>query len=399
MSKLNFLVCLNTYSDASASNNPSLSNFKWAREITGIPASNPISEAFSLAPGEAKTIFSGVRTLGVDNTTNFSLSLKPLSSSTYRLLATSGAAPLFRTARSIGINATTQVTAIVNGPIVTYSSPASASAVAASFTGTPTGFTTPVTITANNVGLIGNSILLTGDGVMDLVGVASAWNTANPGNDIGSITGDTSQILANGATIQLSGGLNAVVGLNMAAVVVGDIVRIGDQFNILNQGKFKVLAKTANSFTVENFTGVNEGPITLGSTFANQIRIYSAAGVQEGDNIVIKSGFSSVTYGSYKVTDVTDNYVEFYSTAVLPVESGIVSADLAIYSQAKNLIYLESDQKATVTINGVQMASMEPFIINNSRQPGVFMLKATVWSFSVQNNSLDSASCFVATVE
>jgi hypothetical protein len=314
MSKLNFLVYLQTYSDASPSNNPSLSNFKWSREITGVPASNPISEAFNLAPGESKTIFSGVRTILVDGTTNFSLQLKPLSSSTYRLLATSGQIPGFRTARSTGTDATTEVTTVTNGPIITFSSTG----------GTP---------------------------------------------------------------------------FNFASVIVGDTVKIGDQFNTLNQGEYKVLAKTATSFTVENFTGVNEGPITLGSGFADQIRIFSAAGVQEGDTIVIKSGFSSVTFGSYKITDVTDNYVEFYSTSVLPQETGIVSADLAIYSQAKNLVYLESNQKSTVTLNGVQMASMEPFIINNSKQPGVFMLKATVYSFTVTNNSLDTASCFVATVE
>lgn len=314
MSKLNFLVYLQTYSDVSASNNPSLSNFKWAREITGIPASNPISEAFSLAPGESKTIFSGVRSLLVDGTTEFSLQLKPLSSSTYRLLATAGQAPGFRTARTTSADATTEVTAAVNGPIVTFSS-----------------------------------------------------------------TGGTA--------------------FDFSSVQVGDFVRIGDQFNTLNQGKFKILAKTATSFTIENYTGVNEGPIVLGATFADQIRIYSASGVQEGDTIVIKSGFSSVTFGSYKVTDVTDNYVEFYSTAVLPQETDIISADLAIYSQAKNLVYLESNQKATVEINGTQMAAMEPFIINNSKQPGVFMLKASVYSFTVTNNSLDTASCFVATVE
>lgn len=314
MSKLNFLVHLNTYSDTSASNNPSLSNFKWTREITGIPASNPISEAFSLAPGESKTIFSGVRTILVDGTTQFSLQLKPLSSSTYRLLATSGQIPGFRTARSTGADATTEVTAVVNGPIVTFSS-----------------------------------------------------------------TGGTA--------------------FNFASVVVGDIVKIGDQFNTLNQGEYKILAKTATSFTVENYTGVNEGPVTLGATFADQIRIFSATGVQEGDIVVIKSGFSSVTFGSYKVTDVTDNYIEFYSTSVLPQETGIISADLAIYSQAKNLVYLESSQKSTVEINGTQMAAMEPFIINNSKQPGVFMIKATVYSFTVTNNSLDTASCFVATVE
>jgi hypothetical protein len=314
MSKLNFLVYLNAYSDQSASNAPSLSNFKWTRDMTGLTASNPISEAFSLAPGETKEIFSGSRTLTVDGTTNFSLSLKPLSSSTYKLLATSGTAPGFKTARSTGADATTQVTSVVNGPIITFSS-----------------------------------------------------------------TGGTA--------------------FNLAAVQIGDLVRIGNLFNILNQGEYKILAKTATSFTVENQVAIGEGPITLGAGFADQVRMYSSVGVQIGDIVLIKSGFSSVTFGSYKITDLTDNYIEFYSTAVLPAETGIVSADLAVYSAAKNLVYLESDQKATVTLNGVQMASMEPFIINNSRQPGIFMLKATIFSFAVTNNSLDAASCFVATVE
>lgn len=313
MSKLNFLVHLNTYSDTSPSNNPSLSNFKWTREINGIPASNPVSDAFSLAPGEAKTIFSGVRTLTQSIDTVYGIQLKPLSSSTYRIQYTSGTVPGFRTARSIGSDATTQVTTVTNGPIIVFSS-----------------------------------------------------------------TGGTA--------------------FNFGSVVIGDIVEIGSQFNTLNQGQYKVLAKTATSFTVENFTGVNEGPITLGSGFADQIRIFSAAGVQEGDTLVISEGFSSVTFGSYKITNVTDSYIEFYSTSVLPQETGISSA-LNIYSQAKNLVYLEANQKCTVEINGTQMAAMEPFIINNSKQPGVFMLKATVYSFTVTNNSLDTASCFVATVE
>lgn len=313
MSKLNFLVYMNAYSDVSASNNPSLSNFKWTREITGIPASNPISEAFSLASGESKEIFSGTRTLSEDGTTAYGIALKPLSSNTYRITNTAGTAPQFRVLRTNSADATTQVTVVVNGPIATFSS-----------------------------------------------------------------TGGTA--------------------FNLTTVQVGDLVRIGDLFNILNQGVYKIIAKTATSFTIENFIAVNEGPITLAAGFADQVRIYSSSGVQVDDTLVIANGFSAASFGSYKITDVSDNYVEFYSTSVLPTESAVL-ADLSIYSSAKNLVYLESDQKATVTINGVQMASMEPFIINDSRQPGVFMLKATVWSFSVTNDSLDIASCFVATVE
>jgi hypothetical protein len=187
--------------------------------------------------------------------------------------------------------------------------------------------------------------------------------------------------------------------MDTTALVIGDSVRIGTLFNVLNQGEWKVIAKAANSFTVENEVGVNEGPITLTSDFANQIQAYSSTGVQKGDTIVIQSGFSPVTWGSYDVTDVTANYVEFYSTDVLPTESNITSTDLAIYSSAKNLVYLESDQNTALQINGNQVATVQPFVINNATQPGVFMLKSTIWNLTITNSSLNTANVFVASVE
>lgn len=314
MSKLNFLVYLNVYSDPSSSNAPSLSNFKWARDITSIPASNPISEATPLAPGEAKMLFSGIRTLAQDGTTQYSISLKPLSSNTYVLTAIAGTLPNFRTPRSIGIDATTQITVTRNGPLAIFTS---------------------------------------------------------------------------------TGG----VALNTTAVVIGDMVRIGSLFNPLSQGEYKILAKTSNSFTVENSSASTEGPITLAAGFASQIQIYSAAGVQVGDTIVISGGFSAVTQGSYKVTGVGANFLEFYSTDALPIESAVMTQAIALYSSAKSLVYIECDQKAIVTINGNQVMNMEPFIINDSTRPGVFMVRSTVYSLAIQNNSLDSANVFLATVE
>lgn len=396
MPKLSLLIHLNAYSDPGASNAPSLSNFKWTRDMTGIPASNPISEAFSLAPGETKTIFSGSRTLSQDIDTVYSISLKPLSSNTYRILNTAGTPPLFKTARAIATAATTKITAVTNGPIVTFTAAAPISAVAAQFVGQIGGMTTPVTIVALTAGSAGN-VTLPIDGSSTINQLIVGWNTAHPSNQLQLQLGDDSQI-PTGGQFDLTGGVDAQASMDMSAVQIGDLARIGDMFNVLNQGEYKIISKTSNSFTVENYTAVNEGPITLGSEYADQIRIYSSAGVQIGDTLVINQGFSPVTFGSYKITDVTDNYVEFYGTDVLPQETGISSA-LAIYSQAKNLIYLEADQKCEVTVNGTVVANMEPFIVNNSRQPGVFMLKSTVWSFSVANSTTDTAQCFVATVE
>lgn len=314
MSKLSMLIHLIAYNDSSSSNAPSLNNFKWTRNLNGIPSGNAISQEFSLAPGESKTLFDGSRTLSHDGTTHYSLTLKPLSTNTYVLTAISGTLPNFRTPRTTGADATTQVTVTINGPLATFVS-----------------------------------------------------------------TGGTA--------------------FNFAGVQVGDYARIGTDFNVLNQGEYKILAKTSTSFTVENEIAVAEGPITMGADFATQIQIYSALGVQKGDTIKITGGFSAVSRNSYQVTDVAANYLEFYSTDALPVESDVQTNAFAIYMNSRQLIYLESNKKVSVTINGTLVAEMEPFVINNSVFPGVFMLKSTVYSLSVTNTDTDTASMFLAAAD
>lgn len=187
--------------------------------------------------------------------------------------------------------------------------------------------------------------------------------------------------------------------LNLASVVVGDLVRIGSVFNYLSQGEYKILSKTSTSFTVENQLGVSEGPITLGAGFASQIQIYSSAGVQVNDTIVINGGFSSVSQGSYNITSVGANFLEFYSTAILPQESNIQTNAISIYSSAKSFVYIESDKNVSVLINGSLAVKIEPFVIGSTIQPGVFMLKSTVYSLEVQSASIDTANLFLATVE
>lgn len=314
MSKLNFLVFLNSYEDSVSNNSPSMANFKWNRAISSLPSSNPLSQSFSLAPGESRSLFSGTRTLLQDGTTVYSLSLKPLTTNTYVLQAVSGTLPDFRTPRAIASDATTQVTVTVNGEVATFTS-------------------------------------------------------------------------------------TAGTNFNFGTTQVGDFVRFGNLFNTLNQGEFKVIAKTATSISVENDVGYAEGPITLGSGFASQVQVYSALGVQINDTLIISGGFSLVTQGSYVISGVSAESVEFFSTEALPQESNIMTQAVTIYSQAKQLVYMEADNKCAITMNGSNVANIEPFIISNSVVPGVFMLKSTIYSLSIVNNSTDVANVFLASVE
>jgi hypothetical protein len=185
-------------------------------------------------------------------------------------------------------------------------------------------------------------------------------------------------------------------------VVVGDDVRIGTAFNVLNRGKFKVLARTATSLTVENEAGTAEGPITLGASFADQIAICSAAGVQVGDKVDVKAGFSSVSFGTYEITDVTPNAIEIYSIESLPTESGVSNSPAAIliYSQAKSFVYVESDQKLEIKIDASsQPNELQPMRAGSAGVPGIFMSSASIKSLEITNKSLETATIFYVTAE
>jgi hypothetical protein len=313
MATFNLLVFLNAYSDSQSSNNPSQNNFKWTNNINGLSVDKPISSAFSLAPGESKTLFDGSRTLTQDGTTQYSLTLKPLTTSTYILSWSGGTSPTFRTQRDTGQDASTQISITVNGPLATITS---------------TGGT--------------------------------LWNLI-----------DTQ---------------------------VGDLIRLSTNFNTSNRGEYRILALTSTSVTVENEFAVIEGPITLGSGFNTQLQIYGTAGVQIGDTLKINGGFSPVIWGSYPITDVAGSFIEFSSLDILPQQLNILTEAVFIYSDAKQLIYLESDQNVDLTINGVASGSIEPFVNVGKNSPGMFIRKSTIYSLTVTNSGSTSANLFFAAV-
>lgn len=80
--------------------------------------------------------------------------------------------------------------------------------VFASFTGTITGTSTPVTLTAVVPGTIGNSIALAFTGADSINTAIINWNTANPGNTVALTAGDGTQVPSNGATAPLTGGID-----------------------------------------------------------------------------------------------------------------------------------------------------------------------------------------------
>ena len=312
MSKMNVLVYLNAYKDSNPSNNPSMNNFKWQRELQGLSADKPQSLEFTLAPGESRTMFNGQRANSSDGTTEFDISLK--AGSTYELKNTAGTSPSFRTLRSIGSDATTEITVTKSGSLMT--------------------------------------------------------------------------IQATGGTI-----------FSTTSVVVGDEISVGNLFNSANQGRFKILSKTADSVTVENSSATAEGPIVLGSEFTDQIRIYSASGVQKGDKIKLGAGFSLNSQATYEVTGVQDNLIEFFSAGVLAEQSALLAPSVVVYSSAKKLVYVETDEAVAVSVNGVSESKIEPFIEGNNSLPGMLLKRSTMWEMVITNDGTDMATLYFVSIE
>jgi hypothetical protein len=315
MSKFNILVSLQSYKDVNPTNNPSMSHFKWTREQQGLSSEKPISQELSLAPSENKTIFDGSRILNHDNTTVYSLSKKPLVSNTYVLSWESGTAPDFRTARTSGADATTEITLSKNGSLV----------VLESTDGTP---------------------------------------------------------------------LNLIAG----GVTVGDLISLGSDFNIANQGVFKVLSVATTSLSFEN---VNAAPETLvlGANFASDIEIFGSSGVQVGDTMKISGGFSPVSRESFEITAVYSDRIEFFSSKTLPEELLVLTDDINIYSAAKKFIYIESSDRLILTINGTSQVTVEPFVEVSGNKPGMYFQKSTIWSLACNNDSINTATIYVAAIE
>lgn len=207
----------------------------------------------------------------------------------------------------------------------------------------------------------------------------------------------TTQLLVskNGSVITLTQGTGTPI--NTASVAINDTIVLAAPFSSLNQGSFKVIAKTPNSISFENAIGEAEA-VLLGSGFSTALEVFSSSGVQIGDKLRVFGGFSSSSFGTYEVTKVFANRIEFFSSKGLASET-VLTNDIAIYFMAKQFLYLESDKKVSLSINSQNSGEVEPFICGSTIQKGVFLKKSTMWSVSVTNESNELASIYAASVE
>lgn len=101
MSVIDIHTTILVYGDGEVpTSNPKRRFVDWTRHLSGESVEQPSVREYVVQPGETLSIFSGTRNTSIDGTTAFDLSLNSTQSSVYRMTASGGTAPAFRTARA-----------------------------------------------------------------------------------------------------------------------------------------------------------------------------------------------------------------------------------------------------------------------------------------------------------
>lgn len=223
------------FGDLAPNNDPALKHFDWKRNRQAIAVSNPRETPGTLAAGSSIVVFDGTRTLTIDGTTAFSVTLSPLNQGTrYRFTWTGGTNPTLRTDRGLTLT----------GQAVTFS--IGANQVADVTLGGGTFGTTAV---GDTVFLPG---LTTGD-------IAGPFNPANEGfwtviavlstTHIQLVRSTGSSFSGAGETQTLTANTQ-FVAFTAAGVQQADSVAISAGFSVTNQKTFVIDQVTSTWFEV-----------------------------------------------------------------------------------------------------------------------------------------------------
>lgn len=147
----------------------------WTRQLSGLTVENPSSRQYKVEPGATLSVFNGSRSTSIDGTTTFSVTLNPLSTSRYRVTASAGTSPAFRTPRALTLSGVAiTITAVANG---TLKLDLGAGVVAGDFAAIQAGdhIWIPGTTTGDSAGPFNSA----NEGLWSCLGVAPSGAVAN----------------------------------------------------------------------------------------------------------------------------------------------------------------------------------------------------------------------------
>lgn len=242
------------YNDPKVSNQPLRQFFNWT---TGLCVSviNAKGDPFTIQPGATTTLFSGLRTISADGTTQWTLALNPTAPTLYRVTNTGGTAPALRADRGVSLTGTLTITVNANQT--------------ATFVAGSSVFGTVQ---------IGDTLFIPGLTTGDSAG---PFNALNEGFwTILSTNGTTTLQVARPGAFSAYGQVVTVAPSNIdifgsAGVQVGDGVSVSAGFAAPVLGHYTVVAVTPTWF---EFTSTGALPILAVATpGANGIQFYGSA--------------------------------------------------------------------------------------------------------------------------
>lgn len=331
MSTLTLLVQLTASDDALASSNPVLRGVDWKRNVSNIPAGLEQNKRFALAPGETQVFWDGSRTTGIDGTTAFSIALSPLDASRYRLTATGGTAPAFRTDRAFAAN----------------------------------GMNATITVQANG------SAILTTSGAANYAGVTVGDTVLMPGVETGDAAGPfdvtpTPGVLNTGYWVVL-----AKTGSSLTLARAGGFVGVTQTVAITNNSQLQVFSSPPPGVQVADTLLLSAG-FAAGSLRAYPV-LSVAPGYLDFQSAQPVPAETGITPGAAGLKLYTDAKRFFY-----------VESDQRVIAQVNG---------DTSTVYGEVAPFLDGG--TNVTQPGIHFRTCNIWKLAVFNPSAVQANGFV----
>lgn len=102
-STFNLDYAILAYGDPTPTSNPRLKSVDWAQNLDGYTVNNAKTYPFQVLPNSQLSVFSGIQATTLSGSTAFTVTLSPLSTSTYRFTWSGGTNPTLRTDRGLTI--------------------------------------------------------------------------------------------------------------------------------------------------------------------------------------------------------------------------------------------------------------------------------------------------------
>jgi len=214
MSTLTVISSAVAYNDDAASSNPTQLPINWRRTNVGVPVDVPETTPFRVVPLGTATLINGSRTTTIDGTTAFSVATSALESTRYRITATGGTAPGFRTNRNLACN-NIALTLTVNSNL---------SMSVAAGTGTPFSAVQ-----------VGDVVFIPGTSTGDPASPFNPlnegyWTVLSSGSALMTLARDPSVVFAGASQVVTPSGNSFIQAFSSDGVQVGDTVEIASGF-------------------------------------------------------------------------------------------------------------------------------------------------------------------------